>query len=42
MSKAIVLDTETTSLEKPFCYDISWVIIDKEEQSIVDIRVNVV
>ena len=42
MSKAIVLDTETTSLDKPFCYDISWVIIDKDEQSIVDIRVNVV
>ena len=42
MNKAIVLDTETTSLDKPFCYDISWVIIDKEEQSIVDIRVNVV
>jgi len=42
MSNAIVLDTETTSIDKPFCYDISWVIIDKDEQSIIDIRVNVV
>ena len=42
MSKAIVLDTETTSLDKPFCYDISWLIIDKENQSIIDLKVNVV
>lgn len=42
MSNAIVLDTETTSLDKPFCYDCSWVIINKEEQSIIDIRVNVI
>ena len=42
MSYAIVLDTETTSLDKPFCYDISWVIIDKDNESIVDLKVNVV
>lgn len=39
---AIVLDTETTSLEKPFCYDCSWCIIDKSSQTIVDFRANVV
>lgn len=39
---AIVLDTETTSLDKPFCYDISWVIINKVTYSIIDLRANVV
>ena len=42
MSNAIVLDTETTSLDKPFCYDCSWVVIDKEAQRIIDIRVNII
>lgn len=32
----IVLDTETTSLDKPFCYDCSWVVIDKNTGGIVD------
>lgn len=38
MSYAIVLDTETTSLDKPFCYDISWVIMDKTTGAIVDFK----
>ena len=42
MSYLIVLDTETTSLDKPFCYDISWVVMEKETGTIVDFKVNVV
>lgn len=42
MDYVIVLDTETTGLEKPFCYDISWVIMDKDSGKIVDFSVNVV
>ena len=42
MSKALVIDTETTSLDKPFCYDISWVIMDKDDGSIVDFKACVV
>jgi len=42
MSYLIVLDTETTSLDKPFCYDISWCIIDTDAQQIVDFKANVV
>ena len=38
----IVLDTETTGLEKPFCYDISWTIFDSEAEEIVDFKSNVV
>lgn len=42
MSYTIVLDTETTSLDKPFCYDISWVIMDVEDGELVDLKANVV
>jgi len=42
MSYLIVLDTETTSLDKPFCYDCSWVVMDKEHGQIVDFKANVV
>lgn len=42
MDYAIVLDTETTSLDKPFCYDMSWCVIDKSNGHIVDININVV
>ena len=42
MSYCIVLDTETTSLDKPFCYDISWVIMDKDKGTIVDFKTCVV
>ena len=38
----LVLDTETTSLDKPFCYDCSWVIMDKADGKIIDFKVNVV
>lgn len=38
MSYAIVLDTETTGLDKPFCYDVSWVIMDKDTGTIVDFK----
>lgn len=32
MSKKImVIDTETTSIDKPFCYNIGWVVADMEE-----------
>ena len=42
MGYTIILDTETTSLDKPFCYDISWVIMDKETGSLIDCKANVV
>ena len=42
MSYCIVLDTETTSLDKPFCYDCSWVVMDKNNGAIVDFKANVV
>lgn len=42
MSYCIILDTETTSLDKPFCYDVSWVIMDKQDGEIVDFKANVV
>lgn len=42
MHNILVLDTETTSLDKPFCYDISWVIYDTENNATVHYRVNVV
>lgn len=42
MGYAIVLDTETTGLDKCFCYDISWVVMDKNNGAIVDFKVNVV
>ena len=42
MSYVIVLDTETTSLDKPFCYDYSWIVMDKETGKIVDFKAFVV
>lgn len=42
MEYVLVLDTETTSLDKPFCYDISWVIMDKENGNLVDCKANIV
>lgn len=38
----IVLDTETTSLDKPFCYDCSWLVMDSHTGAIIDFQVNVV
>ena len=38
----LILDTETTSLDKPFCYDLSWVIMDTDNGTIVDLSANVV
>ena len=37
-----ILDTETTDLEKCFCYDCSWVIMDTDTGAIVDMSMNVV
>ena len=42
MSYVIFLDTETTSLDKPFCYDYSWIVMNKRTGELVDIRANVV
>lgn len=42
MEYALILDTETTSLDKPFCYDMSWCILDKESGELIDMRVNIV
>ena len=42
MSYCIVLDTETTGLDKCFCYDVSWIIMDKSTGAIVDFKANVV
>lgn len=39
---ALVLDTETTSLDKPFCYDCSWVIMDMDTGTIIDFSNNVI
>ena len=38
----LVLDTETTGLDKPFCYDISWVIMDTETGNLIHFSANVV
>lgn len=38
----LILDTETTSLDKPFCYDISWVIMDTDTGTLIDLSANVV
>lgn len=38
----LVLDTETTGLDKPFCYDCSWVIMDSETGEIIGMKANVV
>lgn len=42
MTYAMILDTETTGLDKCFCYDISWVIMEKETGRLVDFKANVV
>lgn len=42
MDYVMVLDTETTGLDKCFCYDCSWVIMDKESGELVDFKANVV
>lgn len=42
MGYVIVLDTETTGLEKCFCYDISWVIMDKDNGGLIDCKAFVV
>jgi len=39
---ALILDTETTSLDKPFCYDCSWVIMRKDDGELIDFQANVV
>lgn len=38
----MVLDTETTGLDKCFCYDISWIIMKQENGEVVDFKANVV
>lgn len=38
----LILDTETTSLDKPFCYDCSWVIMETESGNLIDLSANVV
>jgi hypothetical protein len=42
MEYIMILDTETTSLDKPFCYDVSWIIMEKITGKIADMRCNVV
>lgn len=38
MSYTMVFDTETTGLDKPFCYDIGYVIMDTETGEFVDMQ----
>lgn len=42
MGYVMVLDTETTGLDKCFCYDCSWVIMNKESGELIDFKANVV
>lgn len=35
MSNIIVFDTETTSLDKPFCYDVGYVVLDTERNEVI-------
>ena len=42
MGYVMVLDTETTGLDKCFCYDCSWVIMDKDSGEIINFKANVV
>lgn len=42
MGYVMVLDTETTGLDKCFCYDCSWVIMDKDNGTLVDCKANVI
>ena len=32
----LILDTETTSLDKPFCYDLGYCILDTEKMLFVE------
>jgi hypothetical protein len=34
MPSILILDTETTSLEKPFCYNIGWTILDLDTRAV--------
>ena len=34
--KICVFDTETTNLEKPFCYNVGFLIYDTDEQKILE------
>lgn len=36
MRSVIVLDTETISIDKPFCYNVGWIILDIDAGSIID------
>lgn len=38
----IILDTETTDLNRPFCYDCSWVIMDTETGALIEMKANVI
>lgn len=38
MAKIIVLDTETTGLDKPFCYDLGYVIVDTETEETIEFK----
>lgn len=38
MGYALVMDTETTSIEKPFCYDLGWVVLDMDNGRQVENR----
>ena len=31
----MIFDTETTSINKPFCYDVGWIIADSETEEIL-------
>lgn len=42
LENVIVLDTETTGLDKCFCYDCSWVIMSKDTGEVIDFKANVV
>lgn len=35
MSKILIYDTETTSLEKPFCYNVGYVVYDTDERKVL-------
>lgn len=38
MGYALVMDTETTSIDKPFCYDLGWVVLDMDNGRQVENR----
>lgn len=37
MAKVLVFDTETTSIDKPFCYNLAWVVADIDEEGVYTI-----